>query len=85
MKILSFEPKRELSLICDFLDLEFEEEMLHYYTTTSKDGLEPEEYLAWKKKNLQPLQKDEVNKYNQLSNNELENFIQIADVIFKKI
>ena len=81
---LVLEPEKTLIKVCDFLGLNFEEQMLNYYTTTIQDGLEPEEYLAWKQKNLQPLQKNEVDKYKQLTNKELIDFEKAAESFLKK-
>lgn len=81
---LVLEPENTLIKVCAFLGFNFEEQMLNYYTTTIQDGLEPEEYLAWKQKNLQPLQKEEVNKYKQLTDKELNDFEEVAEVFLKK-
>ena len=81
---LVLEPDSTLTTVCNFLGIEFEKQMLDYYTTTTKEGLEPEEYLAWKQKNLQPLQKDEVDKYKQLSDKELNEFEKTAKVFLKR-
>ncbi|PWE19058.1 sulfotransferase family protein [Aliarcobacter skirrowii] len=81
---LVLEPEKTLIKVCDFLGLNFEKQMLNYYTTTIQDGLEPEEYLAWKQKNLQPLQKNEIDKYKQLTNKELIDFEKAAESFLKK-
>lgn len=47
---LVLESESNLRKVCEFLDLEFEEKMLHYYETND----EPAALLDWKKKTLRP-------------------------------
>lgn len=71
-------PGDSLQDICTFLDIKYDEEMLNYFQTTENDGLEPEDFLQWKSKNKIPLQEEEIYKYKQLSQNDLDLFEKVA-------
>lgn len=77
-------PEKTLEDVCKFLKLDFEKQMLEYYQTDESSGLEPAEYLAWKSKNLQPLQSEEVDKYKLLNADDLKQFEICAAEILKK-
>lgn len=77
-------PEKILGNVCKFLNLDFEKQMLEYYQTDESSGLEPVEYLAWKSKNLQPLQFEEVDKYKLLNADDLNKFEVIAAEMLKK-
>ncbi len=70
--------------VCNFLSIQYEDEMVEYYKTKVVDGLEPKEYLAWKSKNLLPIQKNEVQKYKLLSSKDLSVFENAASYLLKK-
>jgi len=76
---LILNPEVSLKTICDFLDIAYEVDMLEYYKTNEKDGLEPKEYMAWKSKNLQPLKKEEVRKFELLTNQDRKIFEKISE------
>ncbi|WP_394145877.1 sulfotransferase family protein [Vibrio atypicus] len=67
-------PEKELCKVCDFLGESFDSKMLDYYQTTLEEGLEPKEFDSWKKKNQQPLQKEEIYKFKKLSKSSLTEF-----------
>lgn len=75
---LVLDTQNVLTDVCTFLSIQYEEEMMEYYKTKEEDGLEPKEYLAWKSKNLQPIQKEEAQKYKQLPMEDLVAFENIA-------
>ena len=77
-------PEDILRDICVFLEIDYDEEMLNYFRTTQNDGLEPDDFLQWKSKNLMPLQKDEAKKYTKLSPDELRAFERNAENILSK-
>lgn len=64
---LVLEPENNLRNICNFLKLDYDENMLDYYKTSEEEGLEPKEYLNWKSKSLKPLIKDDIYKFRLLS------------------
>jgi len=75
---LILNPTKTLESIVTFLGVDFEENMLEYYTTSEKEGLEPKEYMGWKSKNLMPINIDEVEKYKLLSDSEIKIFENYA-------
>jgi hypothetical protein len=76
---LILNPVEKLTQVCKFIGIDFEEQMLNYYSLTEKDGLEPEEFLQWKGKNKQPLLKEEVDRYKrELSPEEITVFESIG-------
>ena len=48
------DPQKELMALTDFLGEEFDPRMLEYHRLNSGRKLEPEEFLQWKEKTLQP-------------------------------
>ena len=81
---LILKTEESLQNICDFLDIEYDEEMLKYFETTENDGLEPGVFLQWKSKNKMPLQEEEVFKYKKLSQNELNLFENLTNDLLVK-
>lgn len=76
---LILNPVETLTQVCKFIGIDFEEQMLNYYSLTEKDGLEPEEFLQWKGKNKKPLLKEEVDRFKrELSPKEITTFESIG-------
>jgi hypothetical protein len=75
---LILESENTLQQVCTFLNLDYHLDMLEYYKTDEKDGLEPKEYMAWKSKNLHPIIKDEIYKYNLLTDVDRKKFEEIT-------
>lgn len=67
-------PEESLTDICTFLNIDYDKEMLNYFNTTENEGLEPKDFLQWKRKNMMPLQEEEIFKYKKLSKDELDLF-----------
>lgn len=78
---LILEPEQSLRDICDFLEIDYDNEMLNFFQTTEKEGLEPSDFLSWKSKNMMPLQKEEVLKYKKLSKIETDIFDKMTSTI----
>ncbi len=69
-------PKAELSRIFNFLGEEFEEKTLSFHDFND----EPEEFLQWKSKTLEGVDKRNMNKYKRyLTSQELGRFNRIAE------
>ena len=69
------EPIKKLTELCEFLNVEFEEEML----TFAKHNNEPTSTLNWKKKTLEGLDSNNVMKFHKtLSTQEIRQFNVIA-------
>lgn len=69
-------PKDELSRIFNFLGEEFEEKTLSFHEFND----EPEEFLQWKSKTLEGVDKQNMNKYKRyLTSQELGRFHRIAE------
>ena len=61
--------------ICDFLNVPYEEEMLHYYRRNLRHHTEPKATLDWKKKTLQKPDISNIGKYiDELTETELQIF-----------
>jgi len=76
---LILQPKNTLKTICNFLGASYDANMLNYYNLTEDQGLEPKEFLAWKKKNQRPLLIGEIDRYKkELSLQEIDLFNSIA-------
>lgn len=73
-----------LKAVSEFLEVEYDSEMLNYYLTTESEGLEPKEFLAWKEKNSSPLLPEEAYKYRQLGVDERNIFEKICQVQMRK-
>jgi len=52
-----------LESLCDFLELEFDENMVNYHQLNKKRSLEPAEFLAWKQHTLSPPRLDRIARY----------------------
>ncbi|MEZ8144310.1 sulfotransferase [Enterovibrio sp. FF113] len=77
-------PEETLSIVSEFLGVDYEKEMLQYHKTSLNEGLEPEEYNAWKAKNLKPIDSSEAEKYKQLSYEEIAVFESVcSDVLLR--
>ncbi|NWO07485.1 MAG: sulfotransferase [Alteromonadaceae bacterium] len=76
------DPKQQLSEVCEFLKLDYSEEMLDYY----KNNDEPEEFKAWKGKTFEPVAISSVGRYKtDLSTNEIEEFVAEAEGALNRI
>ncbi|MDO6776601.1 sulfotransferase [Shewanella sp. 3_MG-2023] len=74
-------PEETLSKVCEYLNLSFDQHMLSFY----KKNDEPKEFLQWKSKTLEKIDKDNVAKYKKiLEPKEIENFNEIAIDMLKK-
>jgi hypothetical protein len=68
-----------LQTICDFLNIEFDENMLSYADNNKKRRQEPEELMAWKLKTYQKPDTSNIGKYKlELSRDEISTFEKIA-------
>lgn len=77
--------EEQCKVICDFLNLEFEGNMLNYYKLNKKHALEPEQTLAWKKKTLKSPDRLKIGKYKKLlSEEEISIFNSIAQKTLKQ-
>lgn len=73
-----------LQKILNKFDLEFEKQMLSYYTDNKQNSVEPKETLAWKLKTLEPIDKSNIGKYkSELTEVEVDNFNLIANEALK--
>ncbi len=79
------DPGDVLKNICSFLGISFAREMLGYYQTQAADGLEPPAYFNWKEKNTLPIIKEEANRYQELSNNEIYEFEKINGSLLERL
>jgi Sulfotransferase family len=52
-----------LCKICDFLEINFNVQMLNFYNANKKLNLEPSETLDWKSKTLEPLDVKNIGRY----------------------
>ena len=55
--------KSELHKICEFLQIPFSEEMLHYFEKNILEETEPKEMMDWKKKTLEKPDVSNIGKY----------------------
>ena len=58
---LILDTKNELIKVCNFLGLDFDEQMLLYYLSND----EPQDFLDWKKKTLQPLDQKSLGRFRR--------------------
>lgn len=66
-------PSKQLKLICNYLDVAFEPDMLNFYL--NKQGAEPNEFLPWKYKTTQPISSESIKRYKvELSPREINEF-----------
>ena len=74
--------RNELKKICEFLNLEFNEEMLNFYLKNSENNLEPNDFDEWKKETKKPVNRDNANKWIvDLNKNEK----QLIESVTKKL
>lgn len=74
------QPEAELKKVCDFLAVRYDHQMLMYYQSNS----EPAEFLAWKKKVVEPVDPDNFGMYKKiLTNDEIDLFENIAKTELK--
>ncbi|MEE9303397.1 MAG: sulfotransferase [Thiotrichaceae bacterium] len=73
-------PEQEMKLIFEFLHMEYHPDVLQYATITKNKNYEPSEFLAWKEKVYQPIDKNNKGKYTRLlSIHEVKAFERIAN------
>ena len=58
-------PEASLRAVCDFLQEAFDPAMLDYHRENRARGLEPADFLAWKRLTLSPLESSRVGRYCQ--------------------
>ena len=77
------EPEITLSKICRVLDIPFSKTMLNYYNAGNHN--EPLETIDWKKKTLDPPDKDRIGRYKTILNDEeIRSFNAIAENVLKQ-
>ena len=77
--------EEQCRLICQFLDLKFDSNMLNYFELNKKLELEPIQTLEWKKKTLEGPDKQNIGKYkNLLTEEEIFIFNSIAQKTLKQ-
>lgn len=77
--------KNELSEVCDFLQIPFNEMMLDYSNLNKEKNIEPEEMMSWKKKTYQKPDISNIGKYKkELTSNEIDEFNSIAKEMLLK-
>lgn len=59
-------PTGTLKVVCSFLEVPFEEQMLQFHESNRKLGLEPKLTLDWKKQTLNPVSNKSVGQYRSL-------------------
>jgi hypothetical protein len=70
---------KTLSNVCEFLEIEFDDQMLSYYSPLSENYQEPTELLDWKMKTLESPDKNRIKRYlNELTVIDIENFNRVA-------
>jgi hypothetical protein len=79
--ILENEPL--LRNLCNFLDINFHENMLEHYNYSK--SYEPNEYMQWKTNTDKPLLKNRINRYKkELTEHEIEDFTKLAGSTLKR-
>jgi len=75
----------ELSKVCSFLNVHFDEKMLDYYISNSQNNDEPQSTIDWKKKTLEKPDKKNIGKYKiELNEYEVKEFNNIAGKLLHK-
>jgi hypothetical protein len=75
--------RESLEIICNYLDLDFEEQMINY-NNNSKGIKEPIETIAWKGKTLEKIDTNNIGKYKKhMTDNEILEFNSIANDLLK--
>lgn len=81
---LTLTPALTIMRICEWLDIQFESEMLNSHTMNKLSKLEPDLTLDWKKRTLQPINSETVGRYSiLLSLGEQEEFLLKAKSALK--
>ena len=82
---LVMRPLETVEIVCQWLNLKFEPEMLNFYQVNQKNKLEPELLMDWKARTCQPIGSQTVGRYKTLlSGDELAIFEAVADSVLKK-
>ncbi|WP_055445289.1 sulfotransferase family protein [Lacinutrix himadriensis] len=77
--------KYEVKRICEFLNVEVNEKMYHYYLINKEKNIEPVEFLEWKSKTLTNLDKTNIGKYKEiLTSVDIHEFNQVAKSSLEK-
>ena len=72
-------PEKTLKSICKYIGEDYDNNMLKYYDMNQQNDLEPKEFLQWKEKTIQPLDANNIRKYERvLSREEIQIFNNIA-------
>jgi hypothetical protein len=72
-------PEQKMREVCHFLALEFEVDMIEYYSSTSPHQKVPKKMLDWKMKTLRKPDAANVNKYkSRLTTEQIQTFEDIA-------
>ena len=78
-------PKFFLTQVCDFLEVEFHDEMLNYYIKNAIHQDEPSSTIDWKMKTLEPPDENNIDKYkSELSEEHYNEFNAIATPLLRK-
>lgn len=72
------EPSSCLKLVCAFLDIDYEPGMLNFYEENTSNLLEPEEFMAWKKRTTKAIDKEAVGKYLMWPEEDILSFENVA-------
>jgi hypothetical protein len=76
---LALDPQKNLSTICSFLGLDFEDGMLESHLHNRINHLEPSETLDWKKRTLSPITSSQIGRYKvDLSSEQINAIEKIA-------
>lgn len=73
-----------LKRVSNFLGFDFHSDMLTYYLTSEREGLEPTEYMEWKEKNLKPIDSSSVTAYQALSDGDRKHFESVNFDLLKE-
>lgn len=76
-------PTRKLHKICDFLNIQFEENMLDYYLDV--ENAVPSDFFQWKYKNKEPINTKSIGVYKRvLSKKQINEFNLISEDLLKE-
>jgi hypothetical protein len=82
---LTYRPRETLEDVCRLLELRFDQSMLEYHRLTFAEGGEPDEFLQWKERNVQPVEATDRKEYvDALSVAEIRTFEEIAGPALKR-
>ena len=77
---LVLDPVKNLKMLCNFLDVEYEFNMINFHEYNRNKDLEPKEYLAWKAETFQKLNSNAIQRYKvALTTEEINIFNSIAE------